>query len=29
MTVGYATTNPNTNEAVETFPDATDAELAA
>jgi hypothetical protein len=29
MTVGYATTNPYTNEVVETFPDATDVELAA
>ena len=27
MTVGYATTNPCTNEAVETFPGATDASV--
>jgi succinate-semialdehyde dehydrogenase/glutarate-semialdehyde dehydrogenase len=29
MTVGYATTNPYTNEVVETFPDATDADVDA
>ena len=27
MTVGYVTTNPCTNEAVETFPGATDADV--
>ena len=29
MTVGYATTNPCTNEVVETFPGATDADVDA